>query len=78
MGNALGTVAGRDTGERAGDRCGAGRVGTRWGTLRGGTRWSALGSAGGTLGTAAASRVKLGKVWTNMGTDQIDLWKLIK
>ena len=47
--SALGTVAGRDTGERAGDRCGAGRVGTRWGTLRSGTRWITLGSAAGKL-----------------------------
>ena len=42
VGSALGTVAGRDTGERAGDRCGAGHGGARWATLRGGTRWIAL------------------------------------
>ena len=37
-GSALRTAAGRDTVERAGDRCGAGHVGVRWGPLRGGTR----------------------------------------
>ena len=42
LGSMLGTAAGRDPGERAEDRCGAGHGGARWGTLRAGTRWIAL------------------------------------
>ena len=36
--SALGTAAGRDTGERAGVRCGAGHGRSRWDPLRGGTQ----------------------------------------
>ena len=36
--SALGTAAGRDTGERAGARCGAGHGRSRWDPLRGGTQ----------------------------------------